>query len=55
MKEVKNVDNCCERECPQLAIIVPCYNEELCVKTTADQLIFVLKDLISKGKIKDTS
>ena len=55
MKEVKNVDNCCVRECPQLAIIVPCYNEELCVKTTADQLIFVLKDLISKGKIKDTS
>lgn len=40
---------------PQLAIIIPCYNEELCVKTTADQLLIVLKDLISKGKIKDTS
>ena len=43
------------REIPQLAIIIPCYNEELCVKTTADQLIIVIKDLISKGKIKDNS
>ena len=43
------------KEIPQLAIIVPCYNEELCVKTTADQLIIVIKDLISKGKIKDSS
>ena len=43
------------REIPQLAIVVPCYNEELCVKTTADRLIIVLKDLISKGKIRENS
>ena len=40
---------------PQLAIVIPCYNEELCVKTTADRLMFVLKDLIKKNKISGDS
>ena len=43
------------RAIPQLAIVIPCYNEELCVKTTADTLLFVLKDLITKGKIREDS
>jgi len=40
---------------PQLAIIIPCYNEELCIKNTVNQLFVVINDLISKGKIKDDS
>lgn len=42
-------------EIPQLAIIVPCYNEELCIKSTAERLIWVLQDLINKGKVKTNS
>lgn len=42
-------------EKPQLAIIIPCYNEELCIKNTVNQLFVVINDLISKGKIKDDS
>ena len=32
------------KEIPQLAIIIPCFNEELCVKTTAEKLFLVLND-----------
>lgn len=46
---------CRENKVPQLAIVIPCYNEDLCVKNTAEQLIVVLKDLISKGKITENS
>lgn len=42
-------------EKPQLAIIIPCYNEELCIKDTVEKLFVVLNDLISKGKIRDDS
>ena len=40
---------------PKLAIIIPCYNEELCVKTTVEKLFAVLDDLIKKDKIKPDS
>ena len=39
----------------RLAIIVPCFNEELVVKTTVERLLEVLNDIISKGKITDDS
>lgn len=42
-------------EKPQLAIIIPCYNEELCIKDTVGKLFVVINDLISKGKIRDDS
>lgn len=42
-------------EKPKLAIIIPCYNEELCVKTTVVKLFAVLDDLIKKDKIKPDS
>ncbi len=40
---------------PQLAIIIPCYNEELCIKNTVEKLFEVINDLISKGKIREDS
>ena len=42
-------------EKPQLAIIIPCYNEELCIKDTVEKLFIVINDLISKGKIREDS
>ena len=42
-------------EKPQLAIIIPCYNEELCIKDTVQKLLLVINDLIGKNKIKDNS
>lgn len=36
---------------PKLAIVVPCYNEELCLNSTINRLCEVLDDLISKNKI----
>lgn len=42
-------------EKPQLAIIIPCYNEELCIKDTVGKLFLVINDLISKGKIREDS
>ena len=39
----------------QLAIIIPCYNEELVVKSTVERLLEVLGDIISKGKISNDS
>ncbi len=40
---------------PTLAIIIPCYNEELCVKTTVTTLLALLDKLVNKGKIKPDS
>ena len=40
---------------PVLAIIVPCYNEELCIKSTVEQLLKVLDVLASKSKISQES
>jgi len=39
----------------RLAIIIPCFNEELVVKTTVETLLKVMDGLISKGKITDDS
>ena len=36
---------------PTLAIVIPCYNEELCIKSTVEKLFLVLDDLIAKNKI----
>lgn len=38
-----------------LAIVVPCYNEELCLKATIARLLEVLRMLEQKGKIKEDS
>ncbi len=40
---------------PKLAVIVPCYNEELCLEATCKRLLDVLDMLISKGKISSDS
>lgn len=40
---------------PKLAIIIPCYNEELCVESTCVRLLEVLDMLIAKGKITSDS
>ena len=40
---------------PTLAIIVPCYNEELCLDKTINRLIEVLNGLAAEGKIKSDS
>lgn len=40
---------------PKLAIIIPCYNEELCVESTCKRLLEVLKDLVDKQKITSDS
>lgn len=40
---------------PLLAIVIPCFNEELCIKETVDRLFLVLSDLINKNKIKSDS
>ena len=42
-------------EIPTLAIIIPCYNEELCIEYAIKQLSLLLDDLIRKNKIKDDS
>ena len=39
----------------KLAIIIPCYNEELVVKSTVETLLKVLDSIIEKGKITDDS
>lgn len=36
---------------PLLAIIIPCYNEELCIRKTSERLFDVINTLVSKGKI----
>ena len=40
---------------PILAIIIPCYNEELCVKTTSDRLLQLIDKLINDNKISKNS
>ena len=40
---------------PKLAITIPCFNEELCIETTAKRLLEVLDMLIEKGKIASDS
>ena len=42
-------------EIPQLAIVIPCYNEELCIKNTTKKLFIVINDLIKKNKILNSS
>ena len=39
----------------KLAIIIPCFNEELVIKSTVETLLEVLKGIVSKGKISDES
>ena len=39
----------------QLAIIIPCFNEELVIEYTVKRLLEVLKDLVNKEKISQTS
>ena len=36
---------------PTLAIIIPCYNEELLIESTVSSLLEVINSLIEKGKI----
>lgn len=40
---------------PTLAIIIPCYNEELLIESTVESLFEVLNSLIEKGKIMQDS
>lgn len=42
-------------EISRLAIIIPCFNEELVVKSTVETLLGVLDNIISKGKITNDS
>lgn len=39
----------------KLALIIPCYNEELVVKSTVETLLNVLDEIIAKGKISEDS
>lgn len=39
----------------KLAIIIPCYNEELVIQSTVETLLKVLDDIISKNKISQDS
>lgn len=40
---------------PKLAIIIPCYNEELCLEYTCNRLLEVIQILMQKGKISTDS
>ena len=40
---------------PQLAIIIPCYNEELCIENTTERLLVILDELAAKNKIRNDS
>lgn len=40
---------------PVLAIVIPCYNEELCIRYTVDKLFGVINSLIDKDKISNES
>jgi len=39
----------------KLAVVIPCYNEELCIETTCNRLLEVIDMLIGKGKITSDS
>lgn len=40
---------------PRLAVIIPCFNEELCIESTVEKLLVVFKSLIEKNKITRNS
>lgn len=40
---------------PKLAVIIPCFNEELCVEATCKRLVEVLQMLVAKNKITSDS
>lgn len=40
---------------PQLAIVAPCYNEEAGLKESLEKLVIKIKELITKGMVKDSS
>lgn len=40
---------------PVLAIIIPCYNEELCIRSTVEKLLSLLDTLAAKNKISNKS
>ena len=40
---------------PVLSMVVPCYNEEEVLQDTTDQLVSLLKDLISEGLVSNRS
>ena len=40
---------------PTLAIIIPCFNEELLIESTVNSLFEVINSLIEKGKILEDS
>ena len=40
---------------PRLAVIIPCYNEELCVETTVKQIFVLFEHLINSNKISRDS
>ena len=40
---------------PTLAVIIPCFNEELCIERTVNALFTVLNSLIEKNKINPNS
>lgn len=40
---------------PTLAVIIPCFNEELCIERTVNALFVVLNSLIEKNKINPNS
>lgn len=39
----------------KLAIIIPCFNEELVIKSTVEKLLTVMDDIIAKNKISEES
>lgn len=39
----------------KLAIIIPCFNEELVIKSTVETLLKVMDEIVAKGKISDES
>lgn len=40
---------------PKLAIVIPCYNEELCINSTCQRLLEIIEKLSDKGKITKDS
>ena len=47
--------NTMSKKSTQLAIIIPCYNEELVIKSTVETILKVLDEIVSKEKISNTS
>ena len=39
----------------KIAVLIPCYNEELCIEQTSKRLLEVLVMLINQGKITNDS